>query len=89
MFNYTLFQIIDTILVIYSIVVVLRVLISLLGVSLAHPVADFIYRITEPFLAPIRNRMPLMGPFDFSPMVLLLIIWLIQRVLFLVFRWLV
>ncbi len=31
----------------------------------------WVYRLTEPLLAPIRNRLPQSGGIDFSPMVLL------------------
>jgi YggT family protein len=40
-----------------------------------------IYQITEPVLAPIRRRLPDMGGLDLSPIVLLLIIYLIQLVI--------
>ena len=35
-------------------------------------VADFLYRVTEPALRPIRNRLPQLGGIDLSPLVLLL-----------------
>jgi YggT family protein len=44
-------------------------------------VADFLYRVTEPVLRPIRKRMPDLGGLDISPIVLLLIILLIQDVI--------
>jgi YggT family protein len=37
--------------------------------------------ITEPVYRPIRKIMPDFGGIDFSPMVVLLIIWLLQRLL--------
>ncbi len=37
-------------------------------------IADFLYRLTEPLLRPIRNRLPQMGGLDLSPLVLLLLI---------------
>ena len=37
--------------------------------------------ITEPFYRPIRKIMPDFGGIDFSPMVVLLVIWLLQRLL--------
>lgn len=42
---------------------------------------DFLYRITEPVLRPIRNALPNMGGIDISPIIVLLIIFLIQRVI--------
>lgn len=40
-----------------------------------------IYQLTEPVLAPIRRRMPDMGGMDISPIVLLLGVFLIQRII--------
>lgn len=42
---------------------------------------DFLYRITEPLLRPIRQRLPYMGGIDISPLILLLLIFLIERVI--------
>jgi YggT family protein len=40
---------------------------------------DLLYRLTEPALRPIRQFLPNFGGIDISPIILLLIIWLIQR----------
>lgn len=37
--------------------------------------------LTEPFLRPIRNIMPNLGGLDISPVILLLIIYFLQRVI--------
>jgi YggT family protein len=44
-------------------------------------VAEFLYRITEPLLAPIRSVMPNLGGLDISPIILILIIYFIERVI--------
>ena len=44
-------------------------------------VGDFLYRIIEPLLAPIRNVMPNLGGIDISPVILILIIFLIENVI--------
>jgi YggT family protein len=44
-------------------------------------VAEFLYRITEPVLAPIRNMLPNLGGLDISPIVVILIIMFIERVI--------
>ncbi len=44
-------------------------------------VGEFLYRITEPVLAPIRNRLPNLGGLDLSPIVVILIIIFLQRVI--------
>src|SRR6267143_2405825 len=44
-------------------------------------VAEFLYRITEPVLAPIRSFIPAFGGLDISPIIVILIIMFIQRVI--------
>jgi YggT family protein len=44
-------------------------------------VGEFLYRITDPVLRPIRNMLPAMGGIDISPIILFLIIILIQRII--------
>ncbi|MDF1750954.1 MAG: YggT family protein [Alphaproteobacteria bacterium] len=46
-----------------------------------YMIGDFLYRVTEPVLRPIRRILPNMGPIDISPIVLLLILFFIQKVL--------
>ena len=42
---------------------------------------EFLYRITEPALRPIRRFMPNLGGIDISPVILILIIILIERII--------
>jgi YggT family protein len=44
-------------------------------------IGDFLYRITEPALRPIRNLMPDLGGIDISPVILILIIIFIRYVI--------
>jgi YggT family protein len=44
-------------------------------------VGEFLYRITEPVLRPIRSRMPNLGGIDISPIIVVLIIIFIQMVI--------
>ena len=43
-----------------------------------HPVRQTLDRLVEPFLAPIRRVVPLVGMIDFSPLVLILLIRLVS-----------
>jgi len=47
-----------------------------------HMLGEFLYRITEPVLRPIRNVLPNLGGIDVSPIVVILIIIFIQEVVF-------
>ncbi|KZE30579.1 YggT family protein [Chelatococcus daeguensis] len=42
---------------------------------------NFLYQITEPALRPIRSVLPNLGGIDVSPIILLLIIFFLQRVI--------
>ncbi|MBV8615046.1 MAG: YggT family protein [Acetobacteraceae bacterium] len=44
-------------------------------------IADFLYRVTEPVLRPIRNLLPNLGGIDISPLIVLILISVIQSVL--------
>jgi YggT family protein len=42
-------------------------------------ISEVLYRLTEPALRPIRKLLPNFGGIDISPIILLLLLWLIQR----------
>ena len=75
-----------TLLKYYSYVVVANVVISWLvafnvlntGNRFVYMVLDFTYRMTEPFLNRIRRFLPNLGALDISPIILLMLIWIIQ-----------
>lgn len=46
-----------------------------------HPIRRGVDNIVEPMLAPIRRIVPLVGMFDFSPLVLIILIQLATRVI--------
>jgi YggT family protein len=39
---------------------------------------EFLYKVTEPALRPIRRFIPFIGGMDISPIVLLLVIWFVR-----------
>ena len=44
-------------------------------------IGNFLYQATEPLLRPIRRIMPNLGTIDISPIILLLGIFLLQRII--------
>jgi YggT family protein len=64
---------------------VLSWLIAFNVVNVRNPVVqavgEFLFRITEPLLRPIRSMLPSMGGLDISPVILILIIILIERLI--------
>ena len=50
-----------------------------------HPILEsantLVNQITEPILGPLRRMLPSFGAFDLSPMVALIILWVIRSVI--------
>lgn len=60
--------------------IIARILLSWFPHNPQHPIMRFIYEITEPVLAPIRRIMPRTSlPIDFSPLVAVLLLSMLQR----------
>jgi YggT family protein len=73
-------EVIDIILNLYMFIIIGRVIISWVNADPYNPIVRFLITVTEPVLYPIRRRMPIMGGFDFSPIILILAIILIRRI---------
>jgi YggT family protein len=76
-----LLTLLDLIYMVAFILLLARVFMPLMGISPYHPAYEFVFRITEPVLEPIRRRLPQSGMLDFSPMVFLLGLWLLRIIL--------
>src|SRR5215472_3014450 len=44
-------------------------------------ISEFLYRVTEPALRPIRNALPNLGGIDISPIILFLLIYFVQELI--------
>ena len=62
------------------ILVIARVILSMSNIG-PYQLREWVFGLTEPLLAPIRRRLPSSGGADFSPMVLLLGIWVLRAIL--------
>ncbi len=86
----SLLWLIDTVISLYIWVVVIGVVLSWLVhfrvVNTTNPfvyrVGEFIYRITEPALRPIRNVLPNMGGIDLSAIVLIIALLFLRNLIF-------
>lgn len=68
-------------------VILARVILSWFpNVSYNNPLVQFIYAVTEPIMSPIRRVMPNTGMFDFTPMVAIIVIVIVQNILLQFFR---
>lgn len=63
---------------IYSLLIIIRVIFSMAMLSYSNRIMRFLVDITEPLLGPLRRVIPPLGRFDVSPMVALLIVWVVQ-----------
>lgn len=72
-----LVQLID----LYTIVIFAAVVLSWIQLSPGNPVAQFVYSLTEPVLAPARRILPPMGSLDLSPILVLVVLRVIRSVL--------
>lgn len=67
-------------------VILARVILSWFpNMSYNNPIVQFVYVVTEPILSPIRRVLPSTGMFDFAPMVAIIVIFVVQQVLLLLF----
>lgn len=64
----------------YMWVLIIRALISWVNPDPWNPIVQFLHRITEPVLRPVRQRLPMTG-IDFSPIIVILAIMFLQRLL--------
>lgn len=72
-------NLLTTLLDIYLVVLLARVLLSWISIDPRHPVVQFVRMVTEPMLGPIRSVIGVWGGMDFSPIVGVLIISFLRR----------
>ena len=71
---------VDILFTLYIFVIFARVILSWVRIDPYHPVAQGIFRLTEPLLAPIRNLMPQTGMVDWSPMIAMFVLIIFRQV---------
>jgi YggT family protein len=74
--------ILDLALTIYMWVIIARALLSWVNPDPYNPIVRFLFKVTEPVLAWVRSRVPVVfGGLDLAPLVVLLAIVFLQRFL--------
>ena len=89
-----IFWFIDELIWLYTWAIILAAVFSLLtsfGVldtrnRVVWSIGDFLYRITEPGLRPIRNLLPNLGGIDISPIIVILLLQVASRLLHAVYQ---
>jgi YggT family protein len=64
---------------VYILLIFMRIIFSWGMVSYSNRLMRFLVKMTEPLLGPLRRMLPTLGPFDISPIVAFLILWLFQQ----------
>jgi YggT family protein len=85
----SLFLLIDTILGLYVWILIASAILSWLVAfnvvntrnRAVYVIGDFLYRVTEPVLAPLRRILPNLGGLDLSPIIVILIIFFIRNLM--------
>jgi YggT family protein len=63
---------------IYTLLIIIRIVFSWAQLSYGNRVMRFLINTTEPLLGPLRRMIPTLGWLDISPIVAILILWLLQ-----------
>ncbi|HEV2099128.1 MAG TPA: YggT family protein [Stellaceae bacterium] len=87
---YALLNLISTVIQIYIWLLIAQAVLSWLvafGIVNRHnrvvaTAGDFLWRITEPLLRPIRRVLPDLGGIDISPVILILLLYFVRNLMF-------
>lgn len=78
--NIFVIQVVDTAFDVLVWLIIGRCILSFVPHNPYQPVIKFIYDITEPIMSPFRRLLPMAGPIDFSPILAVFVVTLIQRI---------
>jgi YggT family protein len=75
-------SLLDMVIVVYIWVIIARALLSWVSPDPYNPIVKFLFRVTEPVLRPVRERL---GAYqiglDFSPMIVILVLYFLKEFL--------
>ena len=86
----TFLRLIDTIITLYIWILIASAVMTWLIVfnvvnplsPIVHGIGEFLYRVTEPVLRPIRNILPNLGGIDISPVILIIGLLFLKQLIF-------
>src|SRR5712664_4739924 len=81
-FVLALARLLELVIVAYIWIIIARAIVSWVSPDPYNPIVRFLYRVTEPVLRPVRERLPIskMG-LDFSPMIVILVLYFLKEFL--------
>ena len=86
---YALYNLLDTIIRLYIWLLIASVVLGWLVAfnvinthnRIVYVIGDFLHRVTDPLLRPIRNLLPNLGGVDISPIILILLLLFVQKLI--------
>jgi YggT family protein len=72
-------QLLQMVFQVYTLILIVRVLITWVNPDPFNPVVQFLSRVTDPVLEPLRRVIPPLGPIDISPIIALLLLQALQH----------
>ena len=83
---FALYQVIRISFTVLQWLIIARVVLSWVSVDYNNPLVRFIYEFTEPILAPFRRLIPRSSiPLDFSPLIAIIFLQLLERFILRIF----
>lgn len=79
--TYSIVELLRMVIHIYIFALIIQAVLSWVGNSYGNPLADILNSLTDPILRPIRNIVPTIGMVDLSPMVAILLLYVVLIVL--------
>lgn len=75
-------SLLDLVIVAYIWIIIARALLSWVSPDPYNPIVRFLYRVTEPVLRPVRERLGFFQiGLDFSPMIVILVLYFLKEFL--------
>lgn len=79
--NNPIIEILSYVILFFQIAIIGRAIMSWFDQGMRNPISQFLFQVTEPLIAPVRQFMPRTGFIDLSPMIVLIILFILQRLL--------
>ena len=78
----TLAYLVDRAFALYTVLILIRIILSWIRVNRYNPWYVLLCRVTDPFLDPFRRLIPPFSGIDFSPIIAFLVLSILRRVVF-------
>ena len=78
--NQTIADIVSTLVWVLTIAMFIRAIMSWFPVSHTNPIYQLVHTITDPILKPLSRIVPRVGFIDLTPMVAILLLYIIQQI---------